>query len=56
MKEPGTSYGNVTRLLEQRLPQDTIPAPFLGNHDTARAASFLGPDVEKQKMAAGLLA
>ena len=56
VKEPGTSYGNVTRLLEQRLPQDTIPAPFLGNHDTARAASFLGPDVEKQKMAAGLLA
>ena len=56
VKEPGTSYGNVTKLLEQRLPEDTIPAPFLSNHDTARAASVLGPDVEKQKMAAGLLA
>ena len=56
VKEPGTSYGNVTKLLEQRLPEDTIPAPFLSNHDTARAASVLGPDVEKQKMATGLLA
>ena len=56
VKEPGKSYGNVTKLLEQRLPENTIPAPFLSNHDTARAASVIGPDVEKQKMAAGLLA
>ncbi|HIS96877.1 MAG TPA: hypothetical protein IAD42_02760 [Candidatus Scatomorpha pullistercoris] len=56
VKEPGRSYGNVTALLEMRLPEGTIPAPFLGNHDTARAASMLGPDIEKQKMAAGLLA
>lgn len=52
VKEPGRSYGNVTALLEMRLPEGTIPAPFLGNHDTARAASMLGPDIEKQKMAA----
>ena len=56
VKEPGRSYANVTALLEQRLPEDTIPAPFLGNHDTPRAASVLGPDTAKQKMAAGLLA
>lgn len=28
VKEPGRSYANVTALLEQRLPEDTIPAPL----------------------------
>lgn len=56
VKNPGLSYGNVTTLIDQTLPADTVPAPFLCNHDTNRAASFLGPNVTTQKMALGLLA
>lgn len=56
VKNPGLSYGNVTTLLDETLPASTVPAPFLCNHDTNRAASFLGPDVTRQKMALGLLA
>lgn len=56
VRQPGTSYGRVTLLLEEKLG-DTIPAPFLGNHDTPRVASFLGTaDPARLKMAAGLLA
>ncbi len=56
VRQPGTSYGRVTLLLEEKFA-DTIPAPFLGNHDTPRAASFLGAaDPARLKMAAGLLA
>ncbi len=56
VEEPGASYGRVTALLEEKFA-DTIPAPFLGNHDTPRAGSFLGTvDPARLKMAAGLLA
>lgn len=56
VQQPGASYGRVTALLEEKLP-GTIPAPFLGNHDTPRTASFLGTaDPARLKMAAGLLA
>lgn len=56
VEQPGTSYGRVTALLEEKFA-DTIPAPFLGNHDTPRAGSFIGTaDPARLKMAAGLLA
>ena len=42
----------------QRMLQDVDPAavdaPFIGNHDTARAAGFFSGDLQKTKMAAGL--
>lgn len=54
---PGESYGNMTLNIETALAEGSIPAPFLDNHDTGRAANFLGKtNVEKQKMALGLLA
>lgn len=56
-KTPGKTYGTVTQNVESTLAEHSIPAPFLGNHDTARPANFLGrSQVEKLKMAAGLLA
>ncbi len=57
VESPGQSYGSMSMLLEETLPEGTIPAPFLDNHDTGRAANFLGKtNVTKMKMAAGLLA
>lgn len=54
--EAGASYASLTANLEEQLPADTIPAPFLANHDTGRIASFIGSkDVQRQKMTAGLL-
>ena len=56
-KTPGQTYGNVVTRLEETLAEHSIAAPFLGNHDTARPANFLGrSQVAKLKMAAGLLA
>lgn len=54
---PGQSYASMTALLEETLPESTIPAPFLDNHDTGRISNALGKtNVTKMKMAAGLLA
>lgn len=54
---PGTSYGSYTMLLEDTLPESTVAAPFIANHDTSRAVNFLGrKELDKTKMAAGLLA
>lgn len=54
---PGESYGSYVTLLENTLPENSIPAPFIENHDTARAIGFLGrSSAEKQKMGAALLA
>lgn len=50
---PGKSFGNVLALLDRNLP-GVLQAPFICNHDTARAASFLRTE-QKVKMAAGLL-
>ena len=56
-KRPGAEFGESVMELEKTLPSATVPAPFLENHDTARAASFLGrSSPEKLKMAGGLLA
>ena len=56
-RHPGRSYGDYTALLEQTLPADSIPAPFLENHDTGRTVGFTGRnDPDKTKMAFGLLA
>ena len=56
-KTPGQTYGEVVLRIEETLSDHSIAAPFLGNHDTARPANFLGrSNVEKLKMAAGLLA
>jgi len=56
-KTPGESYGEMTVRLEESLAEHSIPAAFLGNHDTARPANFLGRSkVEKLKIAAGMLA
>lgn len=51
----GKKYGEL--LLDLQSIYDTgILAPFLGNHDTARPASFLGQSqTDKIKMAGGLL-
>lgn len=55
--QPGKSYGDYVMQLESALPESTIPAPFIENHDTARAIGFLGrSNAEKQKMGAALLA
>lgn len=54
---PGETYGKLTLKIEEVLAEHSIPAPFLCNHDTTRAANFLGrSDVEKMKMAAAVLA
>lgn len=56
-EQPGKSYGDYTMQLEAAMPENTIPAPFIENHDTARAIGFLGrSNSEKQKMGAALLA
>lgn len=56
-EQPGKSYGDYVMQLESALPENTIPAPFIENHDTARAIGFLGrSNSEKQKMGAALLA
>lgn len=55
-KTPGKKYTNYTLMIEESLPEKSVPAPFLENHDTARAVNFLGrKNIEKIKMAAGLL-
>lgn len=55
-KEPGAGYGRMTALFETELPTDTIPAPFLSNHDMARTGSFIGTrDPARLKVAAGML-
>ena len=54
---PGETYGKLTAKIEEVLADHSITAAFLGNHDTTRPANFLGrEDVEKMKMAAGILA
>lgn len=54
---PGETYGKLTAKIEEVLADHSITASFLGNHDTTRPANFLGrEDVEKMKMAAGILA
>jgi len=56
-KTPGQTYGELTIRLEETLAPHSIPAGFLGNHDTARPANFLGRSkIEKLKIAAGMLA
>lgn len=56
-RHPGRSYGEYTALLEETLPESSIPAPFLENHDTGRTVGFTGrSDPDKTKMAFGLLA
>lgn len=56
-KTPGKTYGEVTARIEEILADHSIAAPFLGNHDTARPANFIGrTNLEKLKMAAGLMA
>ena len=56
-KDPGRTYGEVTLRIEDVLPDHSIPAGFLGNHDTARPANFIGrSNLAKLKMAGGLLA
>ena len=55
-KAPGEKYTAYTLQLEESLPEKSVPAPFLENHDTSRAVNFLGrSNTEKIKMAAGLL-
>ena len=55
-RHPGRSYGEYTALLEETLPEGSIPAPFLENHDTGRTVGFTGrSDPDKTKMAFGLL-
>ena len=55
-KQPGAKLGETVTLLEQTLPEATIPAPFLENHDTGRTVGFTGRDNPgKTKMAFGLL-
>ena len=54
---PGETYGKLNLKIEEVLADHSIPAAFLGNHDTTRPANFLGRDnVEKMKMAAGIMA
>ncbi len=54
---PGETYGKLIAKIEEVESDHAITAGFLGNHDTTRAANFLGrTDVEKMKMAAGVLA
>lgn len=56
-KHPGASLGDYMIMLEETLPENTIPAPFLENHDTGRAVGFTGrSNPAKTKMAGGLLA
>ena len=55
-KSPGRKYTDYTLLIENTLPEQSVPAPFLENHDTSRSVNFLGrKNFEKLKMAAGLL-
>ena len=55
-KQPGKKFGETVELLEQTLPERSIPAPFLENHDTGRTVGFTGrTNPDKTKMAGGLL-
>ena len=55
-KSPGKKYTNYTLMIEESLPEKSVPAPFLENHDTSRTVNFIGrKNIEKIKMAAGLL-
>lgn len=55
-KQPGRKLGEYITLLEETLPETTVPAPFLENHDTGRTVGFTGRnDPGKTKMAFGLL-
>lgn len=52
----GAALGNYLEELETAMPENTIPAPFLENHDTGRTVGFTGrQDPVKTKMAGGLL-
>ena len=56
-RQPGLKFGEYVTLLEESLPENTIPAPFLENHDTGRTVSFTGrTNPDKTKIAFGLLA
>lgn len=50
----GNRLGLWFEQLQKTYGEDTILAPFLGNHDTMRPGSFM-PGVENLKMAAGVL-
>ena len=52
-KNPGEKFENFM-LMKQRTFDTGILAPFLGNHDTARAANMLGAE-QNIKMGAGIL-
>lgn len=55
-KQPGKKFGEYVALLEENLPANTVPAPFLENHDTGRTVGFTGrSNPDKTKMAGGLL-
>ena len=55
-KQPGRKLGEMITQLEETLPETTVPAPFLENHDTGRTVGFTGRDNPgKTKMAFGLL-
>ncbi len=54
---PGETYGKLTLKIDEVLAPHSIPAAFLGNHDTTRPANFLGRNnPERMKLAAGLMA
>lgn len=56
-KDAGKTYGEVTLRIEEVLAEHSIPAGFLGNHDTSRPANFIGrSNLGRLKMAGGLLA
>lgn len=55
-KQNGKKFGDYVALLEETLPENTVPAPFLENHDTGRTVGFTGrTNPDKTKMAGGLL-
>ena len=52
----GVAWAEALGTMSSVLPEDTIPAPFLENHDTDRAVTFTGRnDPARTKMAGGLL-
>ena len=52
----GATLGGYYMELQETLPENTIPAPFLENHDTGRTVGFTGREnLVKTKMAGGLL-
>ena len=55
-KQAGKKFADYVALLEETLPANTVPAPFLENHDTGRTVGFTGrSNPGKTKMAGGLL-